>query len=482
VDFLGVGLSPTSLSWGTVLAGAQDALTAGNWWWMTCGGAALALSMLALGALARDIDRAIDPARLRRPAENAPSVREDEPLPSRDAIWRAPLAPQTVSRQRRGRSLTPLLGVAVLLAGIALGARFVQRPHQALPAAPAVLRQALLYPRTAGLASAYIATATYAATEQAMRGHQVPWAAWGPCPTGMGLGRCAQSEVRLWYSDGQGRVQTEGSTAVCTARRTWIVNPMAGLAEADARGCAPLGPNLGTLGTTAGAIAALLPGLGSSHPRLLGADVVAGRRCWDVALSATDRLCADTATGLMLRLERLDRSGQTQATFVVTALSFGLDLAPQLFTNPIPGGRGPLVNGLTQPLLDLQSADDFALFTTLVPGWLPAGLATQTPTFDSFYDATRGYAPQQRVRQTYADRSGRVVLTLIETLPGSAWDVTPPAAAGHPIVEGGQSLMEWPAAGDRPALVRRVSDGTAALVSSRALPLSELTRVAAGLR
>jgi hypothetical protein len=260
-----------------------------------------------------------------------------------------------------------------------------------------------------------------------------------------------------------------------------MVNPMAGLAETDAHGCSSLGPNLGTLGTTAGAIAALLPDVRAGHPTLLGTDVVAGRRCWALALSATGRLCADAATGLALRLERLDRSGQVEARFTVTALSFGLDLAPQLFANPIPGGRGPLVNGLTQPLLDLQSADDFALFTTLIPGWLSRGLAPLTPTFDSFYDATRGYAPQQRVRQTYADRTGRVVLTLIETLPGSAWDVTPPERLGHRIEVQGQSLMAWPAAGSRPAVARRVADGTAVLVSSRVLPLSELERVAAGL-
>lgn len=481
LDFLGLGLSPATMSWGTVLAGAQDALSGGNWWWMAGGGAALAATTLALNALARDIGRALDPTAPRRPLApvGAPSAAEDTPLPARDEIWPAPARPSAAASPRRpGTALVALVAMVFLLGGVTIGARVARSPRRAMPDAHAVLQRALLYPHTTGLAAAYIATAAYVATANAMRGRQVAWAAWSPCPSGLGIGRCAQSAVSLWYSDGRARALTEGSTAICTPHQTWILNPMAGLAETNARACGPLGPELGALGTTAGAIAALLPDLQSVHPRLLGSDVVAGRRCWLVALGATGRLCADTATGLALRVERLDRAGQPRATFSVTALSFGLDLAPQLFANPIPGGRGPLVNGLTQPLLDLQAADDIALFITLVPGWLPRGLLAQTPTFDSFYDQTRGYAPQQRVRQAYTDRSGRVAMTLIETLAGSAWDVTPSAAAGRSIRDRGQSLTVWPSAKDHPAVVRRVSAGTAVLVSSRVLPLAVLEEVA----
>lgn len=166
----------------------------------------------------------------------------------------------------------------------------------------------------------------------------------------------------------------------------------------------------------------------------------------------------------------------------MTELSYGLDLAPQIFANPIPGGHGPLVGGLTQPLVDLQVADDLALFTTLVPTWLPRGLRAQTPTFDSFYDQSHGYAPEQRVRQVYADGAGQPVLEVIETLPGSPWDVTPPAAGLRRVGRGGHRLQAWPAAGGQPAVVRRVADGTAALVCSRVLPLSVLERVAVALQ
>ena len=190
----------------------------------------------------------------------------------------------------------------------------------------------------------------------------------------------------------------------------------------------------------------------------------------------------DEGSGLALRVERTDRAGRPLALFLVTAVSYGLDLAPQIFANPIPGGRGPLVNGLSQPLLDIQSADDVALFSALVPGYIPPGLVAQTPTYDSFYDETRGYAPQDRVRQAYADRRGRVALVLIDTLPGSAWDVAPPRHEARAVTVAGRRLLTWDRRGNAPALVRVEGSGTAALVSSRALPLVTLERVAAGLR
>jgi len=61
LDFLGLGLPAGTTSWGVALAGAQEAVAAGNWWWITFGGAALALSMLSLAAVARGVARALDP-------------------------------------------------------------------------------------------------------------------------------------------------------------------------------------------------------------------------------------------------------------------------------------------------------------------------------------------------------------------------------------------------------------------------------------
>lgn len=483
LDFLGLGLPQTTTSWGTALIGAQDALVAGNWWWMTYGGAALALATLSLGALARDGARGIEPALSRRLAAPHPSSSEaGDAVPALTDVWRAWQPISTPRPYRRGARLVAGVAVAILLGGMAVETGLGRRAAPPLPSAAALLRQVNAYPRSGGRAAAYIATATYAATEALVRGQQIPWAAWGPCPAGMAASRCARSDAQLWYSNAQGRIQAEGSTAICTARQTWILNPMAGLADISGQACGPLGPALGALGTTAGIVSALLPALRSGHARVLGSDAVAGRRCWLIALAASGRVCVDAASGLALRVERLDRAGEPIAGFTMSALSYGLDLAPQIFDNPIPGGRGPLVDGLTQPLADIQVADDMALFTALIATWLPAGLSAQIPTFDSFYDQTRGYAPQQRVRQAYTDHAGRVVLALIETLPGSAWDVTPPVAQGRRVRRGGQTLVEWLPAEARAAVVRRASDGTALLVSSRILSLTVLERVALGLR
>ena len=86
------------------------------------------------------------------------------------------------------------------------------------------------------------------------------------------------------------------------------------------------------------------------------------------------------------------------------------------------------------------------------------------------------------MRQTYTDRSGRVTLVVIETLPGSAWDAAPPVAQARRVTRGGQHLLEWSRVGAGSAVVRRVSDGTAVLVSSHVLPLPVLERGAVALR
>jgi hypothetical protein len=168
--------------------------------------------------------------------------------------------------------------------------------------------------------------------------------------------------------------------------------------------------------------------------------------------------------------------------FEITEVSYGLDLAPELFANPIPGGHGPLISGITQPVLDLQAADDQALFYSLVPSYLPPGLTAETPTFDQFNDDRQSYALAQRVRQVFRDRRGRVALVLIETLAGCAWDETPPRAQARRQTLAGLSLLVWTRTGGQPALVPTQVDSTAALVSRRVLPRATLERIAAGLQ
>ncbi len=394
-------------------------------------------------------------------------------------------------RERRRRRVghgVAIGGVALLLL-VTLGLNARAREARPGPSPVSLLWGAATYATRQGLGAAYIATATYAATAAAGgRARGLPWAAYGPCPDLLAVGRCARADAQLWYSAGQGRAQSEGIIYVCTPRATWGLNPMAGLATAVHQPCGPLGPAMAGLGATAGVTQRLLPDLAPGGGHLTGQDVVAGRPCWVLALpepghgGGGSQVCVDKASGLALRVERLDRAGRPVALFLVTGISYGLDLAPQIFANPIPGGHGPLVNGLSQPLLDIQSADDVALFMALVPRYIPPGLVARTPTYDSFYDQTRGYAPQDRVRQAYADRLGRTALTLIETLPGSAWDVTPPRARARALILDGYHFLVWTARGAQPALVRVEKEGTAALVFSRTLSPRALERVAAGLR
>jgi len=498
LDFLGLGLPASTTSWGTMLAGARDALGAGNWWWMVCGGAALAASTLALGAVARGVAYARDPTtvlaerRAIAPVETIAASDETEAMaPALARLWEARRgdARSSASPQGWGRPWARgglVLAAALLLGGAAIGTRAGGRAAPRVPSGPALLRQANAYPLRTGQRWAYIATALYTANEAALGVHAaaLPWAAWGACPAGIRGRRCAQSSAQLFFSGERGRVAAEGVTYVCTRQRTWGVNPMAGLAQTTWRGCGARGPASGGLGTTAGAVGALLPPL-DDHPdavHLRGSDIVAGRPCWMLALRADGQACVDATMGTVLRVERDDSAGRPVAVFQVTNIYYGLDLAPELFANPIPGGRGPLISGLTQPLLNIQAADDQASFFVLVPTTLPPGLTARTPTFDSFNDETRGYALEQRVRQTYADRAGRTALVLVETLAGSAWDITPPQSQARHVVVEGQSLLVSPHGPGRPALVRGDIGGAATLISSRTLPLRLLERVTVGLR
>ncbi len=496
LDFLGLGLPSGTTSWGVALTGALEAVAAGNWWWITFGGVTLALSTLALAWLAHGIARAFDPTTSLAPAARpraAPAGANSDTTADADlsllrAIWGSGRG--TVGRRERApappgwaRPTVAVGGSLLLLLLLGLGSRYHDvRPG---PRPDLLLRAAASYAAQRGQSAAYIATATYAALGDAGPGTRgLPWAAYSSCPAPLRGDRCARADVQLWFSAGSGRAQSEGVSYVCTPRLTWGINPMAGLAATTSVPCGPLGPAMGGLGATAGMVQRLLPAdaTTAARARLAGQDIVAGRPCWVVALPGGGQVCIDAARGLALRVERPDRAGRPAALFLVTGISFGLDLAPQIFANPIPGGRGPLINGLSQPLLDIQAADDVALFSALVPRVIPPGLIAQTPTYDSFYDETRGYAPQDRVRQAYADRQGRVALVLLETVPDSAWDVTPPRSQARALTLSGQRLLAWPGHGDQAALVRVESSGTAALVSSRTLSLRTLERVAAGLR
>ncbi|MCA1599149.1 MAG: hypothetical protein LC769_09055, partial [Chloroflexi bacterium] len=185
-----------------------------------------------------------------------------------------------------------------------------------------------------GQGAAYIATATYAVVEgidPSTRG--LPWAAYGSCPAPLTGARCARADVQLWFGAGQGRAQSEGSTYICTPRLTWGLNPMAGLATTARTPCGPLGPAMAGLGATAGVAQRLLPAIArgmQAGARLIGQDSVAGRPCWTLTLSAGGQVCVDVASGLALRVERLDRAGRPVALFLVTGISYGLDLAPQI--------------------------------------------------------------------------------------------------------------------------------------------------------
>jgi len=496
LDFLGLGLPSGTTSWGVALTGALEAVAAGNWWWITFGGVTLALSTLALAWLAHGIARAFDPTTSLAPAARpraAPAGANSDTTADADlsllrAIWGSGRG--TVGRRERApappgwaRPTVAVGGSLLLLLLLGLGSRYHDvRPG---PRPDLLLRAAASYAAQRGQSAAYIATATYAALGDAGPGTRgLPWAAYSSCPAPLRGDRCARADVQLWFSAGSGRAQSEGVSYVCTPRLTWGINPMAGLAATTPVPCGPLGPAMGGLGATAGMVQRLLPAdaTTAARARLAGQDIVAGRPCWVVALPGGGQVCIDAARGLALRVERPDRAGRPAALFLVTGISFGLDLAPQIFANPIPGGRGPLINGLSQPLLDIQAADDVPLFSALVPRVIPPGLIAQTPTYDSFYDETRGYAPQDRVRQAYADRQGRVALVLLETVPDSAWDVTPPRSQARALTLSGQRLLAWPGHGDQAALVRVESSGTAALVSSRTLSLRTLERVAAGLR
>ncbi len=60
IDFLGVGINYPTPSWGNILANAQDAMGAGNWWWPVFPGLAIVMTVLAVNFLGDGLGDALD--------------------------------------------------------------------------------------------------------------------------------------------------------------------------------------------------------------------------------------------------------------------------------------------------------------------------------------------------------------------------------------------------------------------------------------
>jgi len=168
LDFLGLGLPAGTPSWGSALAGAQEAVAAGNWWWITFGGAALALSTRSLAAVARGVARALDPvapvplARLRlrvvgaTPGRDEPTPlagfvpADDAAAPSLPDVWgarreeRSRMVARTSEAARRARRGAAAGGVALLLL-VTLGLSARVREMRPGPAPVSLLRGAAKY-------------------------------------------------------------------------------------------------------------------------------------------------------------------------------------------------------------------------------------------------------------------------------------------------------------------------------------------------
>jgi peptide/nickel transport system permease protein len=61
VSFLGVGVNPTTPTWGNILANARTALLQGNWWWPAFSGGAIIVTVLAVSFVGDGLRDAFDP-------------------------------------------------------------------------------------------------------------------------------------------------------------------------------------------------------------------------------------------------------------------------------------------------------------------------------------------------------------------------------------------------------------------------------------
>ncbi len=60
IDFLGVGISYPTPSWGNIITGAQDAFGLGNWWWAVFPGLALVSTVLGVNFMGDGLGDALD--------------------------------------------------------------------------------------------------------------------------------------------------------------------------------------------------------------------------------------------------------------------------------------------------------------------------------------------------------------------------------------------------------------------------------------
>lgn len=61
ISYLGIGLQPPTYSWGTILSGAQEVMTEGNWWWITFPGLVLTSTVICINFVGDGLRDALDP-------------------------------------------------------------------------------------------------------------------------------------------------------------------------------------------------------------------------------------------------------------------------------------------------------------------------------------------------------------------------------------------------------------------------------------
>jgi peptide/nickel transport system permease protein len=61
ISFLGFGIQPPEYSWGSILAGAEEYLISGNWWWITFPGLAVTATVLCVNFVGDGLRDAFDP-------------------------------------------------------------------------------------------------------------------------------------------------------------------------------------------------------------------------------------------------------------------------------------------------------------------------------------------------------------------------------------------------------------------------------------
>lgn len=61
ISFLGFGIQPPQVSWGSTLTGAQGVMIEGNWWWITFPGLAVVLTVLCINFMGDGLRDALDP-------------------------------------------------------------------------------------------------------------------------------------------------------------------------------------------------------------------------------------------------------------------------------------------------------------------------------------------------------------------------------------------------------------------------------------